>query len=146
MNTLQQNIKQDYFSAMKSGDKETKAVLSMVLARVEAVSKERGQTLLEDEVVLKAIQAEVKQVNQSIEGAEKANRPDQQDKYMRDLAILEDYLPAQVEDEELEAVIKSVLIDMGDQNFGDILREVSQRLSGGADNKRISQALIKKLK
>lgn len=142
---LHQTIKTDYFNAMKAGNKETKAVLSMVLARVDAIAKERTIALVPDAEVQKAIQAEVKQVNQSIEGAEKANRPDQVDKYMRDLAVLEDYLPVQVENEELEAVVKSVLIDMGDGNFGDILREVSQRLSGGADNKRISQA-IKKLK
>lgn len=142
---LQETIKQDYFNAMRAGDRETKAVLSMVIARLDASCKERGQAILEDADVLKAIQAEIKQVDQSIDGANKAGRVDQVGKYMKDYAILDAYLPTQVTDEELEAVVTSVLINMGDANFGDILREVAQRLSGGADNKRISQA-IKKLK
>lgn len=142
---LQQTIKQDYFNAMKAKDKNVTKVLSLVIPRIDAIAKERGIVDVPDADVLKAIQAEIKQVDQSIDGANKAGRVDQVQKYMANYAILDAYLPTQVTDEELEAVVSSVLINMGDANFGDILREVAQRLSGGADNKRISQA-IKKLK
>lgn len=142
---LHETIKHDYFHAMKTGDKKTKAVLSMVIPRIDAIAKEQTISVVPDAEVLRAIQAEGKQVKQSIEGAQNANRPEQVEKYQADLAVLESYLPKQVTDRELEAVVSSVLIDMGDSNFGDILREVSSRVSGGADNKRISQ-VIKKLK
>lgn len=142
---LHDNIKKDYFAAMKNNDKQTKAVLSMVIPRLDSMAKEQKVTLVSDNDAQKAIRAEVKQINQSIEGAKQAGRPDQEDKYMRDLIILEDYLPVQATDEEIDSVVKSVLITMGDQNFGVILREASTRLGSAADNGRISQS-IKKLK
>lgn len=143
---LHQNIKNDYFNAMKQNNKEVKGVLALVIARINAVAKEQKVELVSDEDVIKAIQSELKQVGQSIDGAKKANRPDAEVQYLRQSAILEDYLPAQSTDEEINYVVESVIIELGeDARMGEIMKESIARLEGTvSDNSRILKAVREK--
>lgn len=98
-----------------------------------------------DAEVLKIISKLVKQGKDAAEQYKSAGRMDLYDEEMAQVAILEEYLPKQLSEEEISIEIDKVMSETGSTNMGVLMKELNVRLSGRADGKTISKILKTKL-
>lgn len=142
---LHQTIKQDYFSAMKNKDKQTKAVLSLVLAKMDTKAKEEKVEFIKDGDALSSIQTELKQISQSVEASKKAKSDSHIEKYEQDANILSKYLPKQLTQEEVNQLVAETVSEFGNTDFKFLMSAVGEKAQGRTNNKAIAAA-IKQLK
>ena len=126
---------------MKSGDVQRKTTLRMALAAIKNAEIEaRGE--LDDGKVLNILSKEVKARQETIEGAQKADRPDLIKKAEIEIAILNEFLPAQLSEEELRAVVKEAIDEAGASSMNDMGRVMGvlmPKIQGRADGKEANQ-------
>ncbi len=146
---LDQKIQEDLTTAMKAKDSERMWVLRMVIADLKNLRVEKGAgSTLSDEDVLGAIASGVKKRKDSIEQFEKGNREDLAVKERSALAILATYLPQQLGAAEVEAVVASVVAELGatsKKDMGKVMKAVMERVKGRADGKLVNQLVASKL-
>jgi uncharacterized protein YqeY len=98
-----------------------------------------------DAEILKIISKLVKQGKDAAEQYKSAGRMDLYDVELAQVAILEEYLPKQLSEEEISIEIDKVMTETGSTNMGILMKELNVRLSGRADGKTISRILKTKL-
>ena len=125
--------------AMKNKDVLAKGVLTLVKSALDSAEKEKGETLTEQEEIA-IINREIKQTNQSLDGAKQANRADLIDKEEAKLVILKSFLPKQLSEEEIVAELQAAGIVSG-MNMGDAMKIAKPLLAGKADGAAISKAV-----
>lgn len=128
---------------MRSGDEIRKRNIRMVLAAVKLAEVEKGSPL--DELGLMALlQKEIKSRRESIQDAQKANRPDLVAAGEADIAALEVFLPKGLSTEELQALAKEVIAEVGAKgpaDMGKVMKLLLPRLQGRAPGDQASQAV-----
>ena len=125
---------------MKSGDTVKRGTLRMLISSINNAEIAK-RAPLEDPDILGVIAKEVKQHNESIESFRQGNRPDLIAKEEAELAILQQYLPAQMSREEIEAEARQVMAAVGAQGPSDkgrVMKELMPKLKGRADGKEIN--------
>lgn len=134
--TLQEIIK----SSMKGGDKETLMFARSLHAAVR--KKEIDDRVdLDDAGFEKVCATLAKQRRESIEQFEKGGRTDLAESEKRELAFLEQFLPKQMTDAELETLVRGVLAETGvtdPKEMGKVMQAVMPKVAGRADGKRIN--------
>ena len=138
-NELEKALKE----AMRSGDNERKGVLRLVLSAIKLAEVEKREPL-EDAEILAVIQKEVKARQEAIADAKNADRSDLVDQANADIAILEEFLPEALSSEELEALIKEVIAEVGASTPGDmgkVMKAVMPRVQGRADGGQVNQTV-----
>ena len=139
---LTERIAADLINAMKSKDKVSlEAIRAVKTAFLLARSEKGPDSMLTDEEELKIIQKLVKQRRESAEIYKSQNRSDLWEKEVAEADILEKYLPARISDEELTAVIKSIIQKVGASSISDlgkVMGPAMKELAGKADGKEIS--------
>ena len=125
--------------AMKEKDALSKGVLQLVKAALDAAEKEKGAALTEAEEIA-VINREVKQTNQSLEGAESAGRADLIEKEQAKLTLLKGFLPKQLSEEEIAEALKAAGITAG-MNMGDAMKIAKPLLTGKAEGAVISKVV-----
>lgn len=125
--------------AMKNKDVLAKGVLTLVKAALDAAEKEKGAALSTEEEIA-VVNREIKQTNQSLEGAQKAERQDLIDKEEAKLVLLKTFLPKQFTEEEIIAALQEAGIAAG-MNMGDAMKIAKPLLTGKADGAAISKAV-----
>ncbi|SDY66884.1 GatB/YqeY domain-containing protein [Thermoactinomyces sp. DSM 45892] len=146
--SLAQQLTQDMKTALKSGDKERLSVIRMVLASIKK-SEIDNRGPLNDEGMLEVVLREVKQRQDSISEYEKADRQDLADKERFELGVLQTYLPEQLSEEEVRAIVLETIqavgasskADMG-KAMGAILPKVKGKADGKLVSKLVQEALI----
>lgn len=142
MNLFDQ-ISDDIRLAMLARDKEKlEALRNVKKVLLEAKTAKSGGEELSDEAAIKAIAKLVKQGRDSAEIYQQQNRPDLYEPEMAQVKILEGYLPKQMNDEELTAVIKAIIEKTGAtsiKEMGKVIGLASKELAGKADGKLISE-------
>jgi len=145
---LEQKLDSDIKSALLGGDKfraEVLRGLKSVLLN-EKIAKGVRDTGLSDEQVLALIGKEVKKRVESAELYVRAGSQERADKEMSEKAILEEYLPAQLSDGELAAVVDEVISSLGNgAQMGQIIGAVRAKVGASADGGRIAAAVKTKL-
>ncbi|MEG0629252.1 MAG: GatB/YqeY domain-containing protein, partial [Enterococcus sp.] len=99
LTTLNEDMKQ----AMRAKDKESLQVIRMLKASIQNEQIKKGQELNEEEE-LTVLSREMKQRRDSLTEFEKADRTDLADKVKKEIVIVENYLPAQLNEEEIRAI------------------------------------------
>ena len=147
---LKEKIAEDLKSAMKSGDKlrlETLRTLRAVLMEREIEKRGSGTDVTpEDEVAV--LLSAAKKRKESIEQFEKGGRPELAEQEGKELAIIQEYLPQQMSEEEVVRVIEEVVAASGAagaSDFGKVMPAVMKRLKGKADGKMIQELVKKRL-
>ena len=139
--TVQTQLRDALTAAMKSGDVQRKTTLRMALAAIKNAEIEaRGE--LDDGKVLNILSKEVKARQETIEGAQKADRPDLIKKAEIEIAILNEFLPAQLSEEGLRAVVKEAIDEAGASSMTDMGRVMGvlmPKIQGRADGKEANQ-------
>lgn len=146
---LYQKIEDEMKTAMKSHDALRLSVLRMVLSAVKMIEIEKNLKTVEDADVLQIIQRQIKQHKDSIEQFEKGKRQDLADKELKELKILETYMPKQLTEEELLPIIKEAIIQTGaslKSDAGKVMKVVMEKAKGKTDGKTVNQLVLKLLK
>lgn len=147
--TLRERLHDDTTAAMRSGDSLRRDVLRMVQDAIYKTEKAKRVTLSEDEV-LGVITREVKTRRESVVAFRQGGRDDLAAKEEAEIAILADYLPQQLTDDELRALVDEAVAATGAtsaRDLGKVMGWLSPRIRGRADGKvasgLVAQALAK---
>ncbi len=144
--TLKDQIINDIKVAMKAKDTERRDALRLLSSAMKQIEVDE-RIELDDDAVIKIIQKQVKQRNDAASQYKDAGRDDLYDKEIAEIKIYEPYLPVQLDDNALEAAVKSIIEKVGAtsmKEMGKVMGTASQELAGQADGKRIS-ACVKTL-
>ena len=143
---LEARIKQDMTNAMKAGDKDKVSCLRVLLAAVKNREKNLRKEL-DDQEVLAVIRSEIKQVTESYEQFKAGRRDELAAKELASLTFLKSYLPAEMSDDELIAIIDAVITELGatKKDLGKVMKQVMTKVAGRADGKRINALVGSKL-
>lgn len=141
-----ERIDQDLKNAMRSGDELRKRTLRMAVSAIRLAEIEKGRPLDEQEV-LSILQKEVKSRQETIQDAQRADRPDLAAAAQEEIQILEEYLPKPLSDEELRAMAKEAIEETGASSMremGQVMKVMMQRVQGRATGDRVS-AIVRDL-
>ena len=141
---LRDQLNEDLKSAMKARETERLGALRLMLAAVKQREIDERITL-DDAAVVAVVEKMVKQRKDSIDQFEKAARQDLADKEKFELSILEGYLPAQLSQSEIDAIVAAAVASTGaasPADMGKVMGVVKPRLAGRADMGKVS-ALVK---
>lgn len=146
--SLKDKISEDIKAAMKAKDKlrlETVRSIKKVLLEKEVSLRPSGQDNLTEAQEIELLAQQAKQRRDSIEQYHQAGRDDLAQQEAQELAIIEEYLPEQLSDEEVNAIIEEIITQTGAasaKDMGKVMGQAMQRLKGKAEGKKI-QALVK---
>lgn len=146
--SLLDRLNDDMKQAMKNKEKEKLTTIRMVKSALQNEGIKLQQQPLSEEAELTVLTRELKQRKDSLLEFEKAGREDLVDKIKGEIEVLEVYLPQQLSEEELTAVIKQAIADTGaasKADMGKVMGAVIPKVKGKADgslvNKLVSQLL-----
>jgi uncharacterized protein YqeY len=145
---LTDTIAADMTAAMKAKDAPRLSALRMLKAAMMNKGVEKGRDL-DDAEVLQVVASLVKQRRDSIEQFEKAGRADLVDKESGEIAVLQQYLPPAVTQEEIDAAVTAAIADTGAtsvKDMGKVMKAVMAKLAGkNADGKAVNEAVRRTL-
>jgi uncharacterized protein len=140
--SLLDRVKTDTAAAMKAGERERVSALRMITAELQRAHKE-GSPSEQDEVAV--LQRERKRRLESAGAYREAGREDLAAGEEREADLIGEYLPDQMSDDELAAIVGDVVAETGaasPKEMGRVMSMVMPRVQGRADGKRVS-ALVK---
>jgi uncharacterized protein YqeY len=144
LTTLRERIQGDLKSALKAGRKDVVRTLRMLEAALKNKQIELRRPLTDPEIV-QAVQAGIKQRRESIAQYAKGGRADLVAQEEAEAAVLADYLPAQLSEAELDAMVRAAIAEVGatgPKDLGAVMKRVMGQAAGRADGARIN-ALVR---
>lgn len=149
MTELKAQLKADLTAAMKSRDELSTATLRMLLTAVstEEVSGSSARELTDDEV-LKVIGREAKKRREAAEAFGAAGRTEQAARELAEETVLTRYLPSQLTDAELSALVADAVRESGatePRQLGQVMKLLTPKVAGRADGKRLSAEVRRQL-
>lgn len=138
---LKDKLKDDLKSAMKDKDTVRKNVVQMIRSGVLQYEKDNKVTL-GDDGILDVIAKQLKQRRDSLPEYEKSGRDDLIAQLKREMELLMEYLPKQLTQEELEAIVKEAVAAVGAESvkdMGKVMAAVMPKTKGRADGKEINK-------
>ncbi len=141
-------INNDIKQAMMAKDRRKLNALRAIKAELLLLKTGKDTSSLEipESLEIKILQKLVKQRKESAILYTEQNRPELVEEEEYQAAIIEAYLPKQMSEEDVEAIVKQVITDTGAttmKDMGRVMGEVSKQLAGKADNKTISMKVKK---
>jgi uncharacterized protein len=135
-------VQDDVKTALKAGERERVHALRLIAAELQKAAKEGGA----DEV--EVLQRERKRRLEAAEAYRDGGRADAAAAEEREAQIIEAYMPAQISDDELSALVGDAVAETGassPQDMGKVMSIVMPKVKGRADGKRVSAAVREKL-
>ena len=145
--SLKTQITEDMKSAMKAGEKDRLKVVRLILAAIKQVEID-GRVELDDPGVLAVLTKMVKQRRDSVDQFEKGNREDLAAIERDEIAVLENYLPAQLSADELVALVDEVVAATGAESIrdmGKVMGQIKAKAAGRADMGAVSATVKERL-
>jgi hypothetical protein len=133
--TVTEQVRTDMTSAMKAGEKERVGALRLVLSELQKAAKEGGG----DELAV--LRRERKRRLDAATQFRDGGRPELAEQEESEARIIETYLPAELDDSELEAIVSSAIAEAGatsPRDMGQVMKLVMAKSQGRADGKRAS--------
>jgi uncharacterized protein YqeY len=148
--SLSQQIDSDLKDAMRARDAGKLAVLRMLKSALKNAAIEKGSASaeLDDAEATQVIRKQVKQRQDSIESFEKGGRAELAAKEESELQILNSYLPAAMSSEQLAAVVREVIEEVGATSkaqMGAVMKALGPKVAGRADGRTLSQEVQRQL-
>ncbi len=140
--SLRDKMMADLKEAMKARDQAKMDTIRFLQSAVKYREVELRPNAITDQDVLGVIKKMAKQRRESIEQFEGAGRADLAGKEKSELAIIEAYLPQQMDRSQVESLVKEVIQSLGANSvkqMGAVIKEVQARSAGSADNKLVSE-------
>ncbi|MHB1049775.1 MAG: GatB/YqeY domain-containing protein [Bacteroidota bacterium] len=145
---LKEKINEDLKSAMKSGDKVRLETIRMLRAQVLEFDKSGTGREMSEEDDMKILLSAVKKRKESIELYEKAGRTELASAEKKEIEIIQEYLPKQMDPGEAEKIIVRIIADVGavsSKDLGKVMPAVMKELKGKLDGKIINEIVKQKL-
>ncbi|HEY4873319.1 MAG TPA: GatB/YqeY domain-containing protein [Steroidobacteraceae bacterium] len=145
--SLKERITEDMKSAMRAAQKERLGTVRMILAGIKQREVDERVTL-DDSQVLSVIDKMVKQRKESIAQFEAGGRADLVAKEQAEIALLQEYLPAQLTSAEIDALISAAIAKTGAasiKDMGKVMGALKSELAGRADMGAVSARIKQKL-
>lgn len=144
--TLQERILSDYTESFKQKQTNRADTLRLVKAALLNVVKElpAGTTALSDEAVTGVLAKEAKRRKDAAAEFQKASRQDLAEKELAELAIIQEYLPAEANDDEIRTVVRAVLAAQPQPSIGVVMGAAMKELKGKADGNRV-RAIVQEM-
>ena len=143
--SLKLQLNDDIKKAMLAKEKDTLRTLRALKAAILLAETEKGAVEeLTSEKELAILQKSAKQRKESAEIYKQQQREDLAENELTELEVIERYLPKQMDDEELEVLLKNIITKVGatsPSDMGKVMGIASKELAGKADGKRISTAV-----
>ena len=136
-------VRSEMTAAMKSGDARRRDIMRLLLASLGNARIDAGHELDDDEAV-QALQREAKQRRDSAEEYSKGGRDDLAQAEQEELDVINVFLPAALSEEELAALAREVITEVGAGGSGDlgtVMRPLMERVSGRADGRRVNEVV-----
>lgn len=143
--TIQERVNEEWKTAMKARDPK-KTVLALIKTSLKdaAISSGGDRAGVTDEVALSVLTKMAKQRRESVAEYEKADRKDLAEKESFELAVISEYLPKQLSDDELTAMVKTAVETSGASSMkemGKVMGAVMSAVGSRADGKRVQAAV-----
>lgn len=145
--SLKAKITEDMKAAMKGGDKPRLATIRLILAALKQREIDE-RTTLDDAQVMHVLERMLKQRRDSVSQYETARREDLAAQERYEIGVIEGYLPAQLGDAELDALVAQCIADAGaasPRDMGKVMALLKERAAGRADMGALSQRVKARL-
>ncbi|WP_433221624.1 GatB/YqeY domain-containing protein [Microtetraspora malaysiensis] len=149
MSALKDKLKADLSASMKARDEVRLRTIRMALAAInveEVAGKEARE--LSDEEILKVLTREAKKRREASEAFANAGRATQAQAELDEQAVLEEYLPAQLSDDELNRLVDEAIAESGAEGpkaMGQVMKVLNPKIAGRAEGGRVAQAVRARL-
>jgi hypothetical protein len=145
---LKEQITEDMKAAMRARDSERLGTIRLLLAACKQKEVDE-RVVLDDVQVIAIIDKMIKQRKDSIEAFTKADRKDMADKEAQEITVLTAYLPARLSADEVLAVVKTIVAELGEASgtkigpgdMGKVMGAAKAKLAGKADMGQVSSAV-----
>ncbi|HET6910671.1 MAG TPA: GatB/YqeY domain-containing protein [Mycobacteriales bacterium] len=149
MSALKDRLEHDLTAAMKSGDQLRKSALRMVLTAVRnaEVSGKQARELSDDDVV-GVLTTEAKKRREAAEAFDSAGRADSAEKERAEAAVIADYLPEQLSDDEVAALVTEAIEETGADGMramGRVMGVLQPKVRGRADGAAVAAEVRRQL-
>ena len=145
--SLSIRIESELKAARLARDDDRRDALALVLNALRGAEKELQRPLSDDES-LQVLQRERKKRVEAIDAFEAAGRDEAADREEFELDVLEEFMPDQLAEEELEEIIDDVIAEVGAtsiRDLGRVMADVMPQVSGRTDGSAVSQLVREKL-
>ena len=145
--TLIEELEEEVRDAMRAGDAARRDALRLILSSLKSAEKELLRPLSEDEE-LQVLQRERKKRIEAAEAFRNAGRKEQAEGEEAELAVLEEFMPEPLSEEELERIVDDAIAENGATSLhqmGRVMADVMPQVAGRADGSAVSQLVREKL-
>ena len=145
--SLKEKLQEDLKSSMKNKDTVKKSVITLIRAGIKQYEVD-NRTELDDDGIITIISKQLKQRNDSLVEFEKAGRDDLIEETKSEIQVLEEYLPQQLSEEELEQIVIETIAEVGAtsmKDMGKIMSTIKPKTAGRADGRKINELVKKNL-
>jgi len=146
--TLPERIDADLKDAMRAKVAGKLSVLRGLKSALKYAAIEKADAALDDAAAVQVIRKQVKQRQDSIESFEKGGRPELAAKEKEELEILNAYLPKGLSAEELSALVRETIAEVGATSkaqMGAVMKALQAKVAGRADGKTLSAEVQRQL-
>lgn len=144
--TLKERLLNDLKDAMKEKDTIRKDTIQLIRAAVLKIEKDK-QITLDDDGIADVLAKELKSTRDALSEIEKSGREDLIQKANREIEIIQQYMPEQLSEEQVEAIVKEAINETGAlsaKDMGKIMKVVMPKVKGRSDGNMVN-AVVKKL-
>ncbi len=148
--SLKEKLNEDFKAAMKAKDKVRKDTISFVRAAIKQVEVDTREEV-DDQGVASILAKQVKMRKDAIKDFEAGGREDMVQEYLAEVEILMEYMPQQLTDEELTAIVRETAADLGIEegsgkaSMGKLMGPVMGKVKGLADGNDVKTIVLKYL-
>lgn len=139
--SLNERLNEDMKQAMRSQDKFKLSVIRMVRSAIKNIEIDQRKTL-DDTEVLDVLTREIKQRKDSLQEYQNAGRNEMAENLQAEIAILMEYLPQQLTEEEVKAIVQQTIQEVGASSkadMGKVMGALMPKVKGRADGKIVNQ-------
>lgn len=140
--TLYDRIQTEMVDARRQRDDVALGTLSLLKSELVRASKEGvAEGKIDDELVVRVARKEVKRRQEAIDVYRKAGREDSARREEAEMAVLREFLPAAMSEQDIEAEIRAVIAEVkpeGPKGFGLVMKAATTRLAGRADGNQVA--------
>jgi len=145
--SLIETLSADMKTAMKAKDKQTLGVVRMLKSALSNEQIKLGADLTEEQEIA-VVSREMKQRVEELEGNQAAGRDDLAEEVQGQMDVLKRYLPEQLSDEEVEAIVVETIAQVGasdKSDLGKVMGALMPKVKGKADGKLVNRLVMEKL-
>lgn len=147
MAELFSKLQEEMKAAMKSGDKDRLSTIRMLISEIKKVQIDFRKELTDEEII-SILQKYVKQRKEAYQQYSQAGRDDLANKELREIEIVQEFLPKPLSEEELIKIIDDTIAELGAssiKDMGKVVKTVMEKVKGRAEGSTVSKIVKEKL-